>query len=131
MIRSARTRIAMERHHAESGCLDEQRNVGALASFPIPSPGTPKAETEDNDMTRDTESGKRRLRFSRFGITEDPRRAIGISAMGACSCGREPHPFDITDVRYEYTRGAFMLGIRHFNGESHPEIGAGAIYVYA
>ena len=67
----------------------------------------------------------RKLRFGKFGLTEDPRRYfVRMEWKGRVLLG------NVAGVRRDETLGATILTVRHFNGEPWPvEPGAGSVFV--
>ena len=63
----------------------------------------------------------RPIRFGRFGLKEDPTGAHVVTADGRL--------YDVLGVYYRELPAAFMLRVRHFNGETAPDIAASAVRI--
>lgn len=64
---------------------------------------------------------KRRIRFSRWGLAEDPTHAHIVTNTGELyEC--------LGTYRQEFP-SAIMLRTRHFNGELGPDIAASAVWI--
>jgi hypothetical protein len=73
---------------------------------------------------QDEQQGKRRLKFGRFGLTEDPRGQIVT-----WSVGERTYLAEVTGCEYDHFRGITLLQTTHFNGEPGPEVPAGIVHV--
>jgi hypothetical protein len=64
---------------------------------------------------------KRRLKFTRWGLAENPVGAHIVTEGGKL--------YDVVGTYRRELPAAIMLQTRHFNGEPGPDIAASAVYV--
>lgn len=73
----------------------------------------------------------RPIRIGRFGLLENP---VGLQVtwkQHIAGCGREPRTMlaDVTGFYYREFPAAWMLKVRHFNGDPIPDVAVGAVRV--
>lgn len=66
---------------------------------------------------------KRRIRFSRFGLAEDP-----VGMIVTWKIGDRDYLARVVATYRSETRGMVMLKTRHFNGEDAPEVTASVVF---